>query len=154
MGELAASIAHEVNPPIAGVVINGNACLRWLACVKEESIELKEARETIQRIIRDGNRAGEIVGRIRALFKKTETATEPLDLNETIREVVVLARSEMDKQRVTLRLELSPDLPNVLGDRVQLQQVMLNLILNAIDAMATVQGRVVTSSSARKRAVS
>ncbi len=122
-------------------MINGNACLRWLARVKEESIDLKEARETIQRIIREGNRAGEIIGRIRALFKKTEPATEPLDLNETIREVIVLARSEMDKQRITLRLELSPDLPNVLGDRVQLQQVMLNLILNAIDAMSTVQGR-------------
>jgi predicted ATPase/signal transduction histidine kinase/GAF domain-containing protein len=141
IGELAASIAHEVNQPIAGVVINGNACLRWLARVKEESIDLNEARETIQRIIRDGNRAGEIIGRIRALFKKTEPATEPLDLNETIREVIVLARSEIDKQRVTLRLELSPDLPNVLGDRVQLQQVTLNLILNAVDAMATVQGR-------------
>ena len=97
--------------PIAGVVINGNACLRWLTRVKEESIDLKEARETIQRIIRDGNRAGEILGRIRALFKKTEPATEPLDLNEMIREVIVLARSEMDKQRVTLRLELLPDLP-------------------------------------------
>jgi PAS domain S-box-containing protein len=141
MGELAASIAHEVNQPIAGVVINGNACLRWLSRVKEESIDLTEARETLQRIIRDGNRAGEIVARIRALFKKTQSAKEPLDLNEAIREIIVLAKSEMEKQRVTLRLELSPDFPNVLGDRVQLQQVMLNLILNAIDAMATVQDR-------------
>jgi C4-dicarboxylate-specific signal transduction histidine kinase len=97
MGELAASIAHEVNQPISGVVINGNASLRWLTRVKEESIELKEARESIQRIIRDGNRAGEILGRIRALFKKAEPAKEPLDLNEAIREILLLARSEMNK---------------------------------------------------------
>ncbi len=141
MGELAASIAHEVNQPIAGVMINGNACLRWLSGVKDDSANLKEARATIQRIIRDGQRAGEIIARIRALFKKTELAREPLDINETIREIIVLVRSDMDKQRVALRLELSPNLPKVFGDRVQLQQVMLNLILNAIDAMATVQGR-------------
>ena len=141
MGELAASIAHEVRQPIAGVLLNGNACLRWLSRVKEESDNLTEARAALQRIIRDCNRAEEIIARIRALFRKTETAKEPLDLNETIREIVVLAKSEIDKQRVTLRLELSPDLPNVLGDRVQLQQVLLNLILNAIEAMATVEGR-------------
>jgi PAS domain S-box-containing protein len=141
MGELAASIAHEVNQPIAGVVINANACLRWLDREKEESVNLREAREALQRIIRDGNRAGEVIARIRALFKKTESAKEPLDFNETIREVIVLARSEMDKQRVALRLKLPSGLPPVLGDRVQLQQVMLNLILNAIEAMAAVEGR-------------
>jgi PAS domain S-box-containing protein len=141
MGELAVSIAHEINQPIAGVVINGNACLRWLSRVKEESIELKEAREAIQRIIRDGTRAGEIINRIRALFRKTESAKEPLDLNETIREIIVLARSEMDKQRVVLHLELSSDLPYVAGDRVQLQQVFLNLIVNAIESMAKFEGR-------------
>jgi PAS domain S-box-containing protein len=157
LGELAASIAHEVNQPIAGVVINGNACLRWLARVQEESVCLTEARETLQRIIRDGNRAGEIIARIRALFKKTESAKEPLDLNETIREVLVLTRSEMDKQRVALRLELSSDLPNVLGDRVQLQQVTLNLILNALEAMAMVEDRernlVITTQSCEGREV-
>jgi C4-dicarboxylate-specific signal transduction histidine kinase len=121
-------------------VINGNATLRWLSRVKD-SVNLKEAREAVQRIIRDGNRAGEIIARIRALFKKTELAKEPLDLNETIREIIVLARNEIAKQQVTLRLELPSDLPRVGGDRVQLQQVMLNLILNAIDAMATVQDR-------------
>jgi len=141
MGQLSASIAHEVNQPIAGVLINGNACLTWLARIKEKSVEIAEVRDTLQRIIRDGNRAGEIVARIRALFKKTESARESLDLNETIREIVTLAGSEMNKQRVTLRLELPSDLPSVLGDRVQLQQVMLNLILNAIDAMAAVEGR-------------
>jgi PAS domain S-box-containing protein len=141
LGEFAASIAHEVNQPIAGVVTNGNACLRWLARLKEESSELAEARQALQRIIRDGARAGEVIARIRTLLKKAETAKESLDLNEAIREVIVLTRSEMNSKQVTLRLNLAPDLPAVLGDRVQLQQVMLNLILNGIDAMQTVQGR-------------
>jgi PAS domain S-box-containing protein len=141
MGELAASIAHEINQPIAGVVINANTSLRWLSRVKEDSVNLKEARETIERIIRDGVRAGDIIARIRALFKKTELAKEPLDLNEAIQEILVLARNEIDKQKVVLRLELSGELPEVLGDRVQLQQVMLNLILNAVDAMSAVEGR-------------
>jgi PAS domain S-box-containing protein len=141
MGELAASIAHEVNQPVAGVVLNGNACLRWLARVKEDSVHLAEAREALQRIIRDGNRAGEVIARIRTLFKKSETAKGPLDLNEAIREVIVLARSEMDKKRITRKLQLADQLPRVHGDRVQLQQVMLNLILNAIEAMSAVEGR-------------
>ncbi|MDB5389015.1 MAG: sensor signal transduction histidine kinase, partial [Planctomycetaceae bacterium] len=157
MGELAASIAHEVNQPIAGVVINGNACLRWLSREKEASVNLTEARVALQRIIRDGNRAGEIIARIRALFKKTETAKEPLDLNETIREVIVLTGGEMNKQQVVLRLELPFDLPRVVGDRIQLQQVLLNLILNAIDAMATVNDKarslVVQTQSREEREV-
>jgi signal transduction histidine kinase/GAF domain-containing protein len=141
MGELAASIAHEVNQPIAGVVLNGNACLRWLARVKEDSVYLSEAREALQRIIRDGSRAGEVIARIRTLFKKTDTAKGPLDLNEAIHEVIVLARSEMDKKRITRKLQLADDLPRVVGDRVQLQQVMLNLILNAIEAMSMIENR-------------
>jgi PAS domain S-box-containing protein len=140
MGELAASIAHEVNQPIAGVVLNGNACLRWLSRMEGDSVNLNEAREALQRIIRDGARAGEVIARIRALFKKTEAAREGLELNEVIREVIVLARSEMDKRRVALRLELATDLPRVLGDRVQLQQVILNLMLNGIEAMSAVEG--------------
>jgi PAS domain S-box-containing protein len=141
MGELAASIAHEVNQPVAGVVINGNACLRWLARVKEDSVNLAEAREALQRIIRDGSRAGEVIARIRTLFKKSDTTKGPLDLNTAIREVIVLARSEMDKKRITRKLQLADDLPRIHGDRVQLQQVMLNLILNAIEAMSTVENR-------------
>ena len=141
MGELAASIAHEVNQPIAGVILNANACLRWLTRVKEDSVNVTEARETLHRIIRDGSRAGDIVAHIRSLFKKTGPAREPLDMSEAIREVVILTRSEMDKKQIGLRLQLAADLPLVLGDRVQLQQVMLNLILNAIDAMSTVEGR-------------
>jgi C4-dicarboxylate-specific signal transduction histidine kinase len=141
MGELAASIAHEVNQPIAGVVLNGNACLRWLAGLKDDSVNLAEAREALQRIVRDGSRAGQVIARIRTLFKKTETAKGAMDINEAIREVIGLARSEMDKKRITRQLQLAPDLPKVFGDRVQLQQVMLNLILNAVEAMSTVKGR-------------
>ena len=141
MGELAASIAHEINQPIAGVVINADTSLRWLSRVKEDSVNLREARATIERIISDGVRAGEIIARIRALFKKNELAKEPLDLNEAIREIVALARKEIDKRNVSLRLELPAGLPEVFGDRVQLQQVMLNLILNAIDAMSAVRVR-------------
>jgi PAS domain S-box-containing protein len=141
MGELAASIAHEVNQPIAGVVLNGNACLRWLSRMDGHSVNLAEAREAVQRIIRDGARAGEVIARIRALFKKTEEAREAVELNQVIREVMVLARSEMDKRRVALQLDLATDLPLVLGDRVQIQQVMLNLILNGIEAMSAVEGR-------------
>jgi len=141
MGELAASIAHEVNQPIAGVVVNGNTGLLWLERVKEDSVNVTEVRETLNRIIRDGERAGEIVARIRALFKKAEPAKEPLDLNEAIREILLLARSEMSKQRVALHLELADGLPLALGDKVQLQQVMLNLILNGIDAMNTIEDR-------------
>jgi PAS domain S-box-containing protein len=141
MGQLAASIAHEVNQPISGIVINGNACMRWLDRAAEDPASIEEARATLLRMIRDGNRAGEIITRIRALFKKTESAKGPLDINETIKEIIGLAKSEMEKQRVALRLELTPDLQPVLGDKVQLQQVMLNLILNAIEAMTTVEER-------------
>jgi PAS domain S-box-containing protein len=141
MGELAASIAHEVNQPITGVLTNGNACLRWLAKVEENSINLTEVRASVGRILRDGKRAGDVIGRIRALFKKAEAAKERLDLNEAIREVIALSRSEMSSHRIVLQLELAPDLVPVIGDRVQLQQVVLNLILNAIEAMIMVEDR-------------
>jgi PAS domain S-box-containing protein len=141
MGELAASIAHEVNQPIAGVVLNGNACLRWLSRMDGDTANLADAREAVQRIIRDGARAGEVIARIRALFKKTDAAREALDINQVIRDVMILARGEMDKRRVALQSDLATGLPLVLGDRVQLQQVMLNLILNGIEAMNAVEGR-------------
>jgi len=121
---------------------NASTCLRSLDRMLQEPESLATARTALQRLIRDGNRAAEIITRIQSLFRKTETAKQPLDVNETIRDIVVLVKNEIDKRRVTLRLEVSPDLPNVLGDRVQLQQVLLNLILNAIDAMVTVQDRV------------
>jgi signal transduction histidine kinase len=136
MGELTASIAHEVNQPLAGIVMNGNASLRWLAL---DPPNLREAREAISRVIRDGKRAGDVIARIRTLFKKTAKVSEPLDINDTIREVLALTRNEMQKNSIALRLHLASDLPPVIGDRVQVQQVMMNLILNAIDAMNSVE---------------
>jgi signal transduction histidine kinase len=138
MGELAASIAHEVSQPLSGVVLNGNACMRWLA---GDSPNLDEAREAAQRIIRDGQRASKVIARIRALSRKTETAMEPLDLNDAIEEVVVLAQGQLRQHRVAIRTKLAVDLPPVLGDRVQLQQVVLNLVMNAIEAMRSVEER-------------
>lgn len=138
MGEMAASIAHEVNQPLSGVVINGNACLRWLAGTPPN---LDEAREAVQRIIRDGKRASDVIARIRNLSKKSGTEKEPVDLNEAIEEVLALAEGEIRRARVAIRTELARDVPPVLGDRVQLQQVVLNLVLNGIEAMSAVADR-------------
>jgi PAS domain S-box-containing protein len=131
MGELTASIAHEVNQPLAAVVANGNACLRWLA---GETPNLEEAREGLNRIVRDAMRASGVVARIRALVMKSGTDKECLDLNDAIQEVVTITKGEGRRHGVTLRTELARDLPPVLGDRVQLQQVVLNLIVNGIEA--------------------
>jgi PAS domain S-box-containing protein len=138
MGELAASIAHEVSQPLAGIVTNANASLRWLGA---ESPNLEEARESIRRIIRDGNRSSDVVSRMRTLFKKVYTATESLDINQAIEEVVTLTEREVQRSNVTLYMELAPDLPPVTGDRVQLQQVVLNLFLNGIEAMRGLENR-------------
>ncbi len=138
MGELTASIAHEVNQPLSGVVSNGSACLRWLA---GDTPNIEEARETARRIVRDGKRAAEIIGRIRALTKRTATPREKLDLNETIREILPLVGDEAKKKSVIIRTSFADDVFPVLGDRVQLQQVMLNLIMNGIEAMNTVTDR-------------
>jgi hypothetical protein len=138
MGELAASIAHEVNQPLSGVVVNANACLRWMA---GDSPNLDEAREAVRRIVRDGKRAGDIIARIRALATKTATAKERLDMNEAIREVVAFAGDQLRKNRVAVRTELADDLLPVSGDRVQLQQVVLNLVMNGIEAMNNVEDR-------------
>ena len=138
MGELAASIAHEVNQPLSGVVVNANACLRWLA---GDSPNLEEAREAVRRIVRDGKRAGDVIARIRALATKTATAKERLDLNEAVQEVLAFAGDQLRKNRVAVRTEFAPGLSPVLGDRVQLQQVALNLVMNAIEAMGSVEDR-------------
>ncbi len=138
MGELAASIAHEVNQPLSGIVANGNACIRWLAGGRPN---LEEAREAAQRIVRDGKRAAEVIARIRALTRKAAPEMERLDLNETIKDVVALAQGEMRKSRVAFRTELLDDLPPVLGDRIQLQQLVLNLFMNGIEAMSAVGDR-------------
>jgi len=138
MGEMAASIAHEVNQPLAGMITNANASLRWLA---GDAPNLAEAGEAIRRIIRDGNRAGDVISRMRALFKKARTAKERFDINEVIEEVVTLTQSEVRRNKVGLRMQLAAGLPSVMGDRVQLQQVVVNLILNAIEAMSSVEER-------------
>jgi C4-dicarboxylate-specific signal transduction histidine kinase len=138
MGELAASIAHEVNQPLAGIVTNGNASLRWLSGPVPN---LDEAREAIQRIIRDGSRAGQVVARIRALSQKTRAARESVNINEAIEEIAVLIGAELQRDRVVLQMDLAADLPSVVGDRVQLQQVVMNLILNAVEAMRPVAER-------------
>jgi C4-dicarboxylate-specific signal transduction histidine kinase len=135
LGELTASIAHEINQPLAAIVTNANASLRWLS---GDAPNLAEARQAIRCIARDGNRAGEITSRIRALAKKAPPQKNWLDLNETIGEVMAIARSEAQRNRVSLQTQLANDLPLVLGDRIQLQQVMLNLLINAIEAMSEV----------------
>jgi PAS domain S-box-containing protein len=138
MGELAASVAHEVNQPLAGVVSNASAGLRWLAA---DVPNLEEAREGLRRIVRDGKRAGEVIARIRALTRKAATPTEKLDLNETIREVLALIGDEARRKSVIVRTQFADDLWRVSGDRVQLQQVVLNLVMNAIEAMSVIDER-------------
>ena len=138
LGELTASIAHEVNQPLAAVVLNGNACLRWLA---GDAPNLDEAREAARRIVRDGNRASDVITRIRALVRKTDTEKARLDINDAIQDVAALAQVEVRRNRVALRTELAGNLPPVVGDRVQLQQVILNLVMNGVEAMASVADR-------------
>ena len=138
LGELMASLAHEVNQPLAAVVTNAQACLRWLAL---EPPRPDEARAAVERIVRDSNRASEVIQRIRALVKKSEPQMVALDINDLIREAISLEQREMLNQQVSLRTELASALPPVLGDRVQLQQVVINLVMNALEAMAPVTDR-------------
>jgi C4-dicarboxylate-specific signal transduction histidine kinase len=132
MGGITASIAHELNQPLAGVVSNGSACARWLG---GDSPNLEEARAAARRIVRDGKRAGEIISRIRALASKAITPKANLDLNETIGEVLALVGDETKRRSIAIRTEFADALAPVLGDRVQLQQVVLNIIMNGLDAM-------------------
>jgi PAS domain S-box-containing protein len=138
MGELSASIAHEINQPLAGFVSNGSAGLRFLSA---DAPDLGEIREALHDIVRDGKRAGEIIRRIRALTKRTELPREKLDLNETILEVLALVGDEAKKNSVTIRTQFADEVLPVHGDRVQLQQVLLNLVMNAIQAMSSVSDR-------------
>lgn len=138
LGELAASIAHEVNQPLAAVVANAAACLRWL---NRAAPDLNEARGAVRSIISDGNRAGEVIQRVRALVNKTTGQMAPLDINEAINEVIGLVQHELQSHLVSLQLELAPALPPVVADRVQLQQVILNLVVNGIEAMQPVTDR-------------
>ncbi len=134
MGELTASLAHEVNQPIAAAVTDANTCLRWLT---RNQPDLEEARQAASRIVKDATRAGEIVGRIRLVFKKGTPERALVDVNEVIREMIVLLHSEATRYSISVRAELE-DLPPVMGDRVQLQQVLMNLMINGIDAMKDV----------------
>jgi C4-dicarboxylate-specific signal transduction histidine kinase len=135
LGEMAASIAHEVDQPLSGVVINANASLRFLTGATPN---LDEVRDGLQAIARDGRRASDVIARIRALARKTATEKEPVDINDVIREVVVLAEWEARRTRARIRTELAGDLPRVVGDRVQLQLVVLNLLMNGLEAMHAV----------------
>jgi PAS domain S-box-containing protein len=138
LGELMASIAHEVNQPLAAIVANGDACLRWLG---RDVPQLDEVRGAVEGMIDDGNRAAEVIRRVRALAKKTDALKAPLPINEVIDEVVLLLQREVLSHQALLRLELATELPLVLGDRIQLQQVIINLVMNGMEAMSSVTDR-------------
>jgi PAS domain S-box-containing protein len=147
MGELTASLAHEVNQPIAAAVTDANTCLRWL---NRDHPDLEEAREAASRVVKDATRAAEIINRTRLLFKKVNPQWESVDLNEIIREMVALMSGEAGRYSISVRTELAAALPQVMGDRVQLQQVLMNLIINSIEAMKDVDGtRALTIRSQR-----
>lgn len=137
MGELTASLAHEVNQPIAAAVTDSNTCLRWLM---HDPPDLEEAREAASRTIKDATRAAEIISRVRQLFKKGTPQRESLDVNQIIREMVILLRSEATRYSISVRTNLMDKPPKVMGDRLQLQQVLMNLIVNSIEAMKDVDG--------------
>ena len=138
LGALTASIAHEVNQPLSGIITNASTCVRMLDA---DPPNIDGARETARRTIRDGHRASDVITQLRALFSKKEVTIEPVDLNEATQDVIALSLSELQRNRVILRPELADDLPLAAGDRVQLQQVILNLVRNASDAMGTVNDR-------------
>ncbi len=138
LGELTASIAHEVNQPLAAVIANAEACLRW---IDRETPDLAAARRSVEWAISDASRASEVVRGVRALANKTDIERVPLDVNDIVREVIALVQRELISHRISLRTELAPAPPMVLGDRVQLQQVIINLVMNGIEAMEPVMDR-------------
>jgi len=153
MGELTASLAHEVNQPIAAALTNANTCLRWLT---RDRPDVAEAREAASRIVKDATRAADIISRTRLLFKKGTAQRESVGVNEMVREMIVLLRGEATRHNILIGTELAADLPQVMADRVQLQQVLMNLVLNGIEAMREVDGKrelVITSQRAENEEV-
>jgi PAS domain S-box-containing protein len=138
MEQLTSSITHEVNQPLAAVVNSGNACLNWLSA---NPPNLRKARDAAERVVRDGNRASDVLKRVRALLKKAPIVKSPLDVNEVVREVLALVAAELRRQNVDVSTELDSELPSVIADFVQLQQVLLNLVMNAIESMTLVADR-------------
>ena len=138
LGELTASIAHEVNQPLAAAVANAEACLRWL---DRDTPDLTAARRSVEWVINDSCRASEVIRRVRALAKKSDIETVPLEVNDVVSEVIALLSRELVSHRVSLRTELAPVLPTILGDRVELQQVIINLVMNGIEAMQPITDR-------------
>ena len=138
LDELTASIAHEVNQPLAAVVNAAAACRRWL---DGGTPNLDEARSAVDWIVNEGNRASEVIRRVRALANKTDIEKVPLDVNDVAREVISLVQRELVSNQVSLQMELAPALPTILGDRIQLQQVIINLVMNGIEAMQSVEDR-------------
>jgi C4-dicarboxylate-specific signal transduction histidine kinase len=137
MGALTASLAHEMNQPIAAAVTDAKTCLRWL---QRERPNVEEACEAASRVVRDATRAADIIGRMRLLFTKGTREPERVDCNEVVREMIVLLRGEINRHAISVHADLAADLPPVLGDRVQVQQVMMNLIMNSIEAMKDADG--------------
>ena len=137
MGELTASLAHEIKQPISAAFTDARTCLKWLA---RDEPKVEEARAAASRIIKDVTRASEIISRIRSLFKKGEAQRELVDVNEIIREMIALLRDEAGRYSILIHTELAPDLPHITGDRVQLQQVFMNLMLNAVAALGEMNG--------------
>jgi signal transduction histidine kinase len=138
LGQLTASIAHEVSQPLSGIITNASTCLRMLAL---EPPDIEGALKTAQRTLRDGNRASEVLARLRALFRKKDAALEAVDLNEAAEEVVALSAQDLQRRGIAIQTVLDGTLPRIEGDRVQLQQVILNLVLNAADAMDGIEDR-------------
>jgi len=137
LGELTASLAHEIKQPISATILNANTCLRWL---NREKPDLDEVREAANRIAEDGNRAAEIIDRLRSLYKKAPPKRELANVNEIVEEMVVLMRGEANQNAVSIRTDLSAIVPRITADRVQLQQVLMNLMLNGIEAMKETGG--------------
>jgi PAS domain S-box-containing protein len=138
MGQLTASISHEINQPIAATVTNAHAALRWLS---SQAPDLHEVRQALGRIVNDGNRASDVIGRIRALIRKAPSRKDRFGINQAVLDVVTLTQHEVLRHRVSLQTQLAPGLPSAEGDRIQLQQVIMNLILNAVEAMSDIDER-------------